>query len=249
MSRRQARAASSSASRSSQGSLGAVPDGRSSTRPVRWPAAYAVETWTKYGSLPASRSAFSSRVGPLPLSSSASSSDCSKETEAAQWMTTSMSPTPSSPSLPRSPPTALTALPSRPSNGALVSTSSCRRCCGSSPRSSTVTRRVGQLADDLREHGLADEPRGTGQQQRLAGESVLQRRVEYLFRGQMGTVPPVSTNVSVDGLPGPHPGGGARRVRRSTATPPGCRTSPSARVSRTRRCSTTSAPRSGSTPR
>jgi hypothetical protein len=49
---------------------------------------------------------------------------------------------------------------------------------------------VGQLADDLREHGLADEPGGTGEQQRLAGETVLQRRVEYLFFGQMGTVPP-----------------------------------------------------------
>ena len=89
MSRRQALAASSSALRSSQGSPGAVPLGRSSTRPVREPAAYAVETWMKYGSLPPSRSAFSRRDGPLLLSSSASSIACSKETEAAQWMTTS----------------------------------------------------------------------------------------------------------------------------------------------------------------
>ena len=71
-----------------------VPDGRSSTRPVRWPAAYAVETWTKYGSLPSARSARSSRAGPLAVELEVSSSACSNETDAAQWMTTSIPPRP-----------------------------------------------------------------------------------------------------------------------------------------------------------
>ena len=57
-SRRHSFATASSASRSTQGSDVPLPYGRSSTRPVRWPAAYAVETWTKWtSSQPASRSA------------------------------------------------------------------------------------------------------------------------------------------------------------------------------------------------
>ena len=46
----------------------------------------------------------------------------------------------------------------------------------------------------------SDEPRGTGQQQRLAGESDLQGRAEYRFLGQTGTVPSPSARVSRTGM-------------------------------------------------
>ena len=44
--------------------------------------------------------------------------------------------------------------------------------------------RVRQLADDLGQDGLAHEPGGAGQQQRLAGEPFLQQHAGYLDLGQ-----------------------------------------------------------------
>ena len=90
-------------------------------------------------------------------------------------------------SLATSPQITLTLGASRPSQGALVEDLVARGAARASPRSRSVTCGVGQLSQDLAEHGLPQEPGGTGEQERLAGEKSLQREG---FVGQTATVPP-----------------------------------------------------------
>ena len=121
-------------------------------------------------------------------------------------MTTSMPPARPrrpSPSTPRSPPSRLDARsPSRPSNGGA------REDLVAQPRCAPRRRRAQQHRDppvsgssrrQLREHGLAEEARGAGQQQRLV-RRVAPAGSPWPRRSRApGTRTTASTNVSVDG--------------------------------------------------
>ena len=130
----------------------------------------------KYGSLPASRTDCSRRAGPLAFSSSASSSDCSKETDAAQWMTMSMPLPTSRPSRPRSPLIGLHAAAVEALAGTAVEDlvlEALLRVAAQQQRD----LRVRQLPQDLAEHGFSEESRGPGEQDGLAGELLLDEDV------------------------------------------------------------------------